>query len=149
METIDIHHDINAPADTVWAFLENYADIQAWWPKDGPVDIDRVEIDGEGVGLIRHIYNHGMPNAVSEQLDYLDPANRTLKLSIVCDRPAGLLQYQATGKVTELGEDRCRLTYHSEFETEPGRVEEARGFLLAAYHLMFTGLEQAAQRQLA
>lgn len=146
METIDIHHDINAPADTVWAFLENYEDIQAWWPKDGPVDIDRVEIEGSGVGVIRHIYNHGMPNAVSERLDYLDPANKTLKLSIVCDKPAGLVQYQATGQVTVLNEHQCRLTYHSEYTVEPGYQDEARAFLLGAYQLMFTGLEQAAAR---
>ncbi len=146
METFDIHHDINAPASAVWAFLENYEDIEAWWPKNGPVDIERVEIEGSGIGVIRHIYNHGMPHPVSEQLDFLDPANRTLKLSIVCDKPAGIIQYQATGKVIENGADRCRLTYHSEFVTEPGREEDARQFLSAAYQLMFTGLEQAANR---
>lgn len=146
MEIIDTHYDMQAPADALWPFLENFADIQAWWPKGGEVDIERVELEGEGVGCIRHIYNVGFPNPVSERLDFLDPENRIFKLSLVCDRPAGIRRYQATGQVKELDANTCRLTYHSEFEADEGKVEEAKGFLLYAYDLMFKGLEAAAQR---
>jgi len=146
VETIDIHYDIQAPADAVWSLLENFGDIRAWWPKGQAVDIERVDMEGEGVGCIRHIYNAGFPTAVSERLDFIDPANRKLKLSLVCDRPAGIKRYQATGQISELDADSCRMTYHSEFETEEGQAERAKEFLLGAYQLMFKGLEAAARR---
>jgi hypothetical protein len=149
MHTIDTHYDIQAPLEKVWPFLENFADIQAWWPAGQAVDIERVELEGEGIGQIRHIYNVGFPDAVSEQLDFLDPANHTLKLSLVGKRPAGLLKYQATGQLTALGPNACRITYHSEFVAGEGQAEGARQFLLGAYQLMFQGLEAAAQRRQA
>jgi hypothetical protein len=149
MEIIDTHYDMQAPADAVWPLLEDFADIQTWWPKGKVVDIERVEVEGNGVGCIRHIYNVGFPNAISERLDFLDPENRMLKLSIVCDLPAGMVQYQATGQLIELDANSCRMTYHGEFLAEEGKADEVRGFLLGAYDLMFQGLEAAAQRSLA
>jgi uncharacterized protein YndB with AHSA1/START domain len=147
MHTIDVHHDIQAPLERVWRYLEDFADIQAWWPTDRAVGIERVELEGEGVGQIRHIYSVGFPNAVSERLDFLDSASHTLKLSIVGRRPAGLLEYRATGRLTALGPGACRMTYHSEFATREGRAETAKAFLLGLYQLMFRGLEAAAKRQ--
>lgn len=146
MQTIDTHRDFAVDAARIWAFLEDFGNIEAWWPAGGPVAIREVVLEGEGIGMIRHIHNHGMPAPVSEQLDFIDPASRTLRLSIVGQRPAGLLRYQATGRLTERGPGHCRLSYHSEFDAEPGREDEARGFLSGAYELMFDGLDQAARR---
>jgi hypothetical protein len=146
MHKIDTHYDIQAPLEKVWPFLANFADIQAWWPKGQAVDIDHVVLEGEGVGQVRHIYNVGFPTAISERLDYLDPKTHTLKLSIVGDLPPGLLEYRATGQLTALSPNTCRITYRSEFNSPEGQAENARGFLMGAYQLMFKGLEAAAQR---
>lgn len=149
MLTIDVDHDFQAPLERVWRYIEDFADIQAWWPTDRAGSIERVELEGEGVGQIRHIYSVGSPNAISERLDFLDRGNHTWKLSIVGRRPAGLLQYQATGRLTALGPDACRLAYHSEFMAREGRAETAKAFLLGLYQVMFRGLEAAAKRQQA
>ena len=146
MLTIDVHHDIQAPAERVWPYLEDFADIRAWWPTDQG-GIERVELEGEGIGQIRHIYSGGSPNPISERLDFLDSGSHTWKLSIVGRRPAGLLEYQATGRLTALGPDACRMTYHAEFMAREGRVETAKAFLLGLYQVMFRGLEAAAKRQ--
>lgn len=135
------HHDISSPIETIWQLLMDFGNIEAWWPADAPIDIDRVELDGSGVGMTRHIYNVGFDSPVSERLDSLDLANHTLQLSIVGERPAGLLHYQATGKLTVLDDGGCRLTYDSEFIAEEGREDEARAFLLGAYELMYIGLD--------
>jgi uncharacterized protein YndB with AHSA1/START domain len=147
MLTIDVHHDIQAPLERVWPFLEDFADIRAWWPADQAAGIERIELEGEGVGQIRHIYNVGFPNAISERLDLLDSGSHTWKLSLVGHLPAGLLEYQATGRLTALGPDACRMTYHSEFVAREGRAEKAKAFLLGLYQMMFRGLEAAAKRQ--
>ncbi|MBR9911827.1 MAG: SRPBCC family protein [Gammaproteobacteria bacterium] len=145
MQKLHAHHDFNTPRANVWELLVDFGNIERWWPADSIVDIDHVDIEGDGIGMIRHIYNVGFESAVSERLDYLDTENHTLKLSIVCDRPAGLLQYQATGRLVELDNGGCRLNYDSEFVTEPGREKEAEEFLQGAYALMFHGLDASAR----
>lgn len=146
MHTLDLHYDMQAPLEKVWPYLENFGDIEAWWPA-GQVAIERVVLEGEGIGQIRHIYNVGYPAPNSERLDFLDAGTHTWKLSLVGQRPAGILQYQATGQLVPLGPDTCRITYHAEFLVEDGKAETAKGFLLAVYKMMFRGLEAAAQRQ--
>ena len=138
------HHDISAPRETIWGLLMDFGNIEAWWPANAPIDIDRVELEGSGVGMTRHIYNVGFDTAVSERLDALDLENFTLQLSIVGARPAGLLHYQATGTLTELENGGCRLTYDSEFRAEEGREAEAEEFLLGAYELMYSGFDGVA-----
>ena len=137
------HHDISSPIETIWQLLMDFGNIEAWWPADAPIDNARVELDGSGVGMTRHIYNVGFDSPVSERLDALDLENRSLQLSIVGERPAGLLHYQATGKLSVLENGGCRLTYDSEFIAEDGREDEARAFLLGAYELMYLGLDGA------
>jgi len=147
MHRIVTHHDFDAPANKLWDYLADFANIQRWWPTDMPmVQIERVELEGEGIGLVRHIYNKGFPAPVSERLDYQDPATMTYKLSIVGQRPAGLTTYQATGRIEPLAADRCRLNYAGEFATESGVPDEAEAFLRVAYDLMFEGLKRAVAR---
>ena len=140
------HHDINAPRETIWALLMDFGNIEAWWPKDAPIEIERVELEGSGVGMTRHIYNVGFGTPVSERLDALDTKNFSLNLSIVGERPAGLLHYQAMGKLTTLDDGGCRLTYDSEFLAEAGGDDDAKAFLLGAYELMYQGLDGVANQ---
>lgn len=146
MHEITVHQDFEAPAEKLWDLLRDFANIERWWPKDEPaVQIERVELEGEGIGLIRHIYNKGFPAPISERLDYQDPATLTYKLSIVGQRPAGLTSYQATGRIEPLPGNRCRLNYKGEFTTESGQPEAGETFLRGAYALMFKGLAAAVR----
>lgn len=150
MQTIDTSHDFDVPADAIWRLLEDFGNIRRWWPDSNPAArIERVDIEGEGVGLVRHIYSTGAPAPVSERLDAIDPGKRTLTLSIIGTLPAGLTWYQATGRVESLAEKRCRLLYHGEFTTVPGGEEQASGFLRLVYGLMFEGLAAAGTRAAA
>jgi hypothetical protein len=145
MKTLKAQHQFNAPVATVWALLEDFSNIEAWWPHGGPVDIERVEIEDSPEGVIRHIYNVGFACAVSERLDFIDSDNHILKLSIVADKPAGLLHYQATGRLVAT-EGGCIMHYSSDFLAEPGSEVSAEEFLSGAYQLMFRGLDQAIAR---
>ena len=146
MPSIDISYEFDAPAADVWAFLQDFGNIRAWWPAGGPVDIERVEIVGNGIGMVRNIYNKGIPGCTSERLDFIDADSKTLKLSIINDMPSGLITYQATGVVEDCADIRCRLVYHGDYEVEQGREQEAQQFLHTVYQLMFSGLEQALAR---
>lgn len=142
MHTIEASREFDADANALWDLLQDFAHIERWWPQ-GAIEIERVEFEGEGVGMIRHIYNVGMPSAVSERLDSLDVARKTWQLSIVGERPAGITRYQATGKIIELPGKRCRIDYRGEFTTDSDESDAARAFLQMAYDLMFSGLAAA------
>jgi len=135
-----------APAASVWRLLEDFGCIERWWPSDGPVQIEHVDVTGAGIGMIRHIRNRGAAQPVSERLDLLDPATHTIVLSIVGDRPPGITAYVAEGHVVPLDAGHCRIDYRALVTTQSGREEAVRKSLLKTWALMFRGLEQAASR---
>lgn len=145
MHTVTYERELAVPAQRIFEYIVNFGDIEAWWPKGGALRIQKVVNEGDGIGMVRHIYNEGMPTPISERLDFLDTEAMKWKLSIVGVRPAGITQYQATGQLEETGAGTCKMAYLGEFEAEEGRVEEARNFLKGAYVFMFDGLEAAAQ----
>lgn len=137
---------LDVPAAAVWRLLEDFGSIDRWWPSDGLVRIEHVAIEGQGVGMIRHIQNHGARHRVSERLDFLDPDTRTIVLSIVGARPSGITAYVAEGRVVELDASRCRMDYRALVTSTPGSEERVRDALLKTWALMFKGLQSAALR---
>jgi hypothetical protein len=148
MHTLDVTHDFDAPAAALWDILVDFGHIERWWPVGNlQMQIDKVVLEGEGIGLTRHIYNVGFPNAISERLDFLDHDTRTLKLSIIDAMPADLTYYQATGRVDILPGNRCRLVYHGDYLSSTGSPEQGKALLLGAYQMMFAGLADALVRE--
>jgi len=144
--TIRTFHVFEASATKVWEVLADFGAIQQWWPAEGPLVIERVELEGQGVGMIRHIFNRGARHQVSERLEQLDPDERILKLSILGRDSGRAPWYQATARIVDLETDRCRLDYESQFRTPRGRENETREGILLAYQAMFSGLQNAATR---
>ena len=144
MAELSTSTEIDAPASRVWALLEDFGAIERWWPSDGPISIESVRIEGEGVGMIRHIQNRGVANCTSERLDLLDPQTRTLILSIVGDRPPGMTAYVAEGRVVELDAQRCRVDYRANVTTVAGREEKMVKAIRYTWTEMFRGLARAA-----
>jgi uncharacterized protein YndB with AHSA1/START domain len=144
MAEIRVSAVIAAPAEAVWQLLQDFGNIQRWWPNDGPIRIEHVEIEGQGVGMIRHIQNHGARHRVSERLDFIDPATRTLVLSIVGTRPAAITAYVAEGRVVEIDATSCRIDYRGLITSTPGREDQVRDGITKTWSMMFAGLESAA-----
>jgi uncharacterized protein YndB with AHSA1/START domain len=134
-----------APALSVWQLLEDFGSIQRWWPVDGRIRIAKVDIEGTGVGMIRHIHNHGATHAISERLDLLDPQSRTLVLSIIGTRPPGITGYIAEAHVVDVAENQCRMDYRALITTSGVDDEKVRAGVLKTWSIMFEGLERTAQ----
>jgi len=134
-----------APAQAVWRLLADFGAIQQWWPTSGPIQIDHVEVEGQGVGMVRHVYNKGVPSPVTERLDLLDQATRTIVLSIIGQRPPGITAYVAAGRLTEIDAASCRLDYRALITTEDGREERVRDGVLKTWSIMIQGLENGAR----
>lgn len=144
MPEISASELIDASAERVWALLADFPHIRAWWPTDGAILIERVECEGDGIGMLRHVFNVGVKGCVSERLDLLDPESRTLMLSIVGDRPAGITAYVATARVVELVPGRCRVDYRANVTTEPGREAKVERDIRFTWSVMFRGLRAKA-----
>jgi hypothetical protein len=143
MPVLNVSREFPVAAEKIWALLVDFGDgFQKWWPDK----LDRIEIEGKGLGTIRHLYNNGRADPISEQLDALDHARMILKLSIVRTMPLGMTEYHATGTLTRLGPNTCRMDYEGRFEAPPDREPAVRAFLLGAYARMFDGLGAAGAR---
>lgn len=145
MPEITSSYVLAVPAEPVWRLLADFGAIQEWWPTTGPLQIDHVQIEGQGVGMIRHVYNKGIPRPVSERLDLLDQASRTIVLSIVGQRPPGITAYVAIGRLTEIDTASCRLDYRALITTEEGREERVRDGVLKTWSIMIQGLGNGAR----
>jgi Polyketide cyclase / dehydrase and lipid transport len=137
---------LDASAESVWRLLEDFGSIQQWWPTNVSAPIQQVTLEGQGIGMIRHIRNRGAAHAVSERLDFIDPSSRTLALSIVGTRPVGITAYLAVGRVTAVDEGHCLIDYRALVTTAPGLEESVQHALLKTWALMFRGLESAARK---
>lgn len=132
------------PAQKLWEAVADFGAIGEWWPEGM---LEKVEIAGEGVGMVRSI--HTLVGIVlEEKLESIDHDARILGLSIVGDLPAGMQDYHATGRVCEDGDDSCILIWEGRYkipgaDAEPG----ARGFIEGAYGTMFSGLRDFVTKE--
>lgn len=142
MVELNVSRDFDVAAEKIWSLLVDFGEFEKWWP----VQMDRIELEGEGLGMIRHLYLNGQADPVSERLDSLDHENMILCLSIIRAMPAGMIDYNATATLTKTGSDSCRMDYKGVFKAEEGREEGASQFLLGAYEAMFQGLGDTAKQ---
>ena len=145
MPQLTVSEVINAPADTVWRLVKDFGNIESWWLKNSPIKIDRVVQEGQGIGMIRHIYYVGVPAPLSERLEYLDDAARTYGLSIVGEGIPGLVSYSARGVITELDAGNCRLDYRAEIEAKPEKTAKVEQTLRFGLLQVIAGLKAAAE----
>ena len=145
MPEMNVSEVFDAPADRLWALLRDFANLDAWWLPDSPIKIDRVEQEGEGAGMIRHIYYVGVPRPLSERLDFIDDDARTYRLSIVGEGVPGLLSYSATGVVTEMGPASCRLDYTADIEATAEKEAAVEQTLRFGFSQVIAGLRAATE----
>ena len=124
-------------SEAAWKTLADFGNFLAW--ATGGAGSARLE--GEGIGMTRHLELPGL-GVVSERLDRLDDASRTLAYSLVSENMAGMARYSATVQVIPDGPGHCRLRWRGEFEPQPGiEPGEVENTLAESYASMSLGLE--------
>jgi hypothetical protein len=125
------------PAGRLWDLVADFGAVEQWWP---PGMLTRVDVEGEGVGMVRSIHTI-VGIVLNEKLESIDPAARVLTLSIVGDLPAGMQDYRASGRVSEAEDGTCTLTWEGHYKVPDAESEAgARQFIEGAYGAMFQGL---------
>ena len=117
MPDATVERDVAAPAAVVWGILSDFGDM-SWVPAAG-----RVEVDGSGAGMRRHIHgSSGDP--VVERLLSIDDAARTLAYTIDENNPLPVTRYEGTVTVADAGAG-SRLTWSASFDPSGDEAEAA------------------------
>ena len=137
MTILDQENSLGCECDAAWRAVADFGNFLAW--ATGGAGAARLE--GEGVGMIRHLDIPGL-GLVSERLDLLDDASRTLGYSLVSDNMSGMACYSATVQLISDGVGQCCLRWRGDFEPLPGvDSEEVGNSLAGSYAMMSQGLE--------
>lgn len=95
MIVIAVGREITHPIKSVWKVLADFGNME--WAEG----CERVEVTGEGNGMIRRIYRQGM-KPVDEILLSLDHAAKTYSYSVPDTQPLPLKDYVANVSVSRL-----------------------------------------------
>jgi len=110
MTTVNVNESVSAPAAAVWAQLSDFGGITP-----GGM-IERCDVEGEGVGMVRTLTLSGGGKVV-ERLDEHDAAAMRFRYSILNeDCPLPVTNYSATVIVRPEGDAGCTVDWTGSFE---------------------------------
>ncbi len=119
MVEVSVSGEIEAPVDELWKVIADFGEV-GWMQ-----GLDRVEVSGEGVGMLRAIYAGGGDTPVREELESLDEDAKRLGYGIPENNPMPVTDYHAVMAAVDMGDGRSRLDWSASFEPAPG-VEDAQ-----------------------
>lgn len=143
MVEVHVARDLDFSAETVWALLEDFGDI-SWAP-----GIDRIEVIGEGIGMIRRLHMQGMA-PIDEQLAFMEAENMAFGYTIPSGIPMPVTDYSANAKVTPLENGRCHVDWYGRATPAGASEEEAAAMIRGAYDMLLQWVsEELAKRAAA
>ena len=124
MVEVSVAREYEFGAQEVWAVFADFGNV-SWVP-----GVEKVDLEGEGVGMIRHLTVPVFPQ-LHERLDAIDHAKRVLEYSIPAVEYLEVENYTARAQVIDLGSGRCRVQMSCKAEatgTEAEATTKARAF---------------------
>jgi hypothetical protein len=142
MDKVEVHvsRELDFTPAQVWAVLGNFGDMS--WTQG----TERVEVVGNGIGMIRRIFMPGM-DPIDEVLESFDDAALTFSYSIPRGLPMPVSDYLADVEVQALGDNRTRVNWHATAVPTGGvSAADASAILHGAYGQLLGWLEEHLQR---
>jgi hypothetical protein len=145
VKEINVRVSVDAPGEKVWEVLADYDGFLKW----AGGSEDEITIDGEGIGMVRHLKMS--VGEIAERLTLLDPVKRILGYQLVYGEPLGMKQYQAHVQVVDVqvvdAGSGCEIIWKGEFEAaDPDLEDQAGEDLTAAYEGMTGALVSYLER---
>jgi hypothetical protein len=116
MVEASVERELGFGAEEVWAVIADFGNVD-WVP-----GVEKVELEGEGVGMIRHLTVPVYP-PLHERLDAIDQREMVLDYSIPAVAYLQVKNYRARAQVFELEGQRCRVRWSGWAEAD--QVDEA------------------------
>jgi hypothetical protein len=114
-EIAHVTEEIAAPIGRVWPLLADFGHIDRLYPREG-VDplppMDRIVLEGKGVGAIRTLYL-STGDSARERLESFDDVKYSYSYSILAPALFGISGYLAVVQLTSLGASRTQVDYSS------------------------------------
>lgn len=139
MAEVLLQRDYDFPAATVWALLSDFGNI-SWAP-----GMDRVEVIGEGPGMIRRIHMPDM-EPIDEVLEAMDHDNMTFTYTIPSGIPMPVTDYRAGPTVVATGENSCRIDWRGSGTPVGVSDEEAAEIIKGFYTMLLQWIDEHLQK---
>lgn len=139
MVEVTVERELNFGAEKVWAIIADFGNV-SWVP-----GIEKVELEGEGVGMVRHLTVPVFPQ-LHERLDAIDHEKMILDYSVPAVAFIHLKDYKARAKVSELEGERCRLVWSCNAEADGVDDEQAISETEAFYASIMTWIGDALSK---
>ncbi len=139
MVKVCLERELDVDAERVWAILADFADI-SWIP-----GIEKVVLEGEGVGMIRHVTAPGMP-VLQERMDAIDHEKKILDYSVPAVEYLRVKDYRARARVVALDGGRCQLIWSCECEPDGVTQAQATTNTEAFYEMVMGWIGDAAAK---
>lgn len=134
MMEFEVAKEIDHSADRVWGVMRKFGEI------DWVEGFLRVEVLGEGVGMIRRIFVTEDFH-IDERLTAYDEDAKQLAYDFPESFPFQLSNYRAQVKVSSLAENRSKITWTASGELDEGVTEQqARETVRGLYEGLFGNL---------
>lgn len=104
-----VTREVELPAATLWAVIEDFGDI-SWAP-----GIERIEVIGSGIGMIRRLHMPGLPEPIDEQLLSIDASSLRMHYAIPRGLPLPLDDYTAQAHLEKLSATTTRINWEGNF----------------------------------
>ena len=132
MKEVNVTVRAAVPGEKAWELLADFAGFLKW----AGGGTGEITIEGEGIGMIRHLKME--VGELAERLTVLDPVDRKLGYQLVYGEPLGMKQYNALVQVVDAGSG-CDLIWQGELDAGDPDLEDQVGDSLAAAYEGMTG----------
>ena len=125
MKEVNLSLSTDVGAEKVWALLADFSGFLNW----AGGGAGEISIEGEGIGMVRHLKMSG--SELAERLTLLDPDNKRLGYDLVYGEPLGMTHYRAVVQVvgTDSG---CDIIWKGVFDTDDPGSQDQTGAALSA-----------------
>lgn len=142
MVEVEIEREYEFAADVVWALLADFGNV-SWIP-----GIEKVDLEGEGVGMVRHLTVPVFPQ-LHERLEAIDHGAKVLEYSIPAVEYISVKNYGARAQVVDQGRGRCRVLWSCKAEAEGASEAEASEKTKAFYEAMLGWINDFLEKQIS
>ncbi|GGF13329.1 SRPBCC family protein [Flavobacterium limi] len=109
---------VNLDAEKVWKKLVGFGGTEKFVPDL----IEKVIVEGNGIGAVRTIYIKGGAE-IKEELTYIDESILVMKF-IILSTPMPVYNYEGIFEISPKEDDKCNVKFESIYDVEIQQAEE-------------------------